>query len=588
MKATAPARNQTCLFGLVLVISMTFGQAAFAAKNIKPIANAGPDQQTTLASTVTLDGTGSSDQDGRITKYQWSQTQGIKVKLLGAKTAKPSFTSPAKLKKNTQSATLVFKLKVIDNKNSSTTDSLSVQVTPSPICYLPQILQNNICVTPAPSCAAPKVLQNNHCVLVCTPGQSQVNDTCVDPVPVCEAPKVLQNGSCVTPLPSCIPPQILQYKTCVTVGSLAKLNDTGMITCSDGTEGAGSRSGCGNGRYPGQDAEFGRDVYLNDDSDGHAGFSFTKIADNGSELPANTIAWSCVKDNVTGLVWEAKTDDGGLRDKDWGYSYYSPEYNPIGQYASATDVAGFIQAVNQQGLCGAHDWRLPTNSELLGIADFSHTLPGPAIDSTYFPHNRVNANGIYPFESHYWTSSPYSRDASKAWVVLFADGSIYDDDRNRPNGAAVRLVRGQNPSGPTNRFQISTDGQEVADNQTGLVWRRCVEGMAWDGNTCTGNSTGYMFEEALHKASIEASATGKNWRLPNAKELASLVDASRSDLLVDSEIFPATPNFQTWSATAYTQDGFFAWMVNFYYGWIYFSYTEDTGTARLVRDAEVE
>ena len=56
---------------------------------------------------------------------------------------------------------------------------------------------------------------------------------------------------------------------------------------------------------------------------GAAGFDYTKIANDGSELPADAPLgsaageWACTRDNATGLVWEVKTDDGGLRDMDW-------------------------------------------------------------------------------------------------------------------------------------------------------------------------------------------------------------------------------------------------------------------------------
>jgi len=89
------------------------------------------------------------------------------------------------------------------------------------------------------------------------------------------------------------------------------LNDTGITTCSNETE---NNLTCPQTDYPGQDAEYGRDVTHNDDSDGHAGFSFTKIDENGDDLPASATSWNCVRDNVTGLIWEVKTDDGGLRE----------------------------------------------------------------------------------------------------------------------------------------------------------------------------------------------------------------------------------------------------------------------------------
>ncbi len=46
---------------------------------------------------------------------------------------------------------------------------------------------------------------------------------------------------------------------------------------------------------------------------------YLKLDAGGNELPANATNWSCVKDKDTGLIWEAKSDDGGLRDRDWRY-----------------------------------------------------------------------------------------------------------------------------------------------------------------------------------------------------------------------------------------------------------------------------
>jgi hypothetical protein len=100
------------------------------------------------------------------------------------------------------------------------------------------------------------------------------------------------------------------------------LNDTGIVTCGDASN---NELPCPVADYPGQDAEYGRDVTHNDPSDGHAGFSFTKLDANGSDLPASATDWSCVRDNVTGLIWEVKTDDGGLRDQDWKYTWYNPD-----------------------------------------------------------------------------------------------------------------------------------------------------------------------------------------------------------------------------------------------------------------------
>jgi hypothetical protein len=111
--------------------------------------------------------------------------------------------------------------------------------------------------------------------------------------------------------------------------------------------------------------------------------------------------------------------------------------------------------------------------------------------------------------------------------------------------------------------------------------------MTWNGKTCVDeNATGpsfFMFEEALQHAAKQAAETKKEWRLPNVKEITSLMDYSQPDMAINSTIFPSTPNAQSWSSSSYSSDAFFSWIVHFYYGKVYFDYTEDMGVARLVR-----
>jgi len=206
--------------------------------------------------------------------------------------------------------------------------------------------------------------------------------------------------------------------------SLGKLNDTGITRCAD----ASSWSlPCPVTDFPGQDAESGRDVSANDDSDGHAGFSFTKVSSSGEALAASAPEWSCVKDNVTGLLWEIHTDDGGLRDKDNTYSWYNPDATTNGGHAGtqnggqcsggiSCDTEGYVDAVNAAGLCGYHDWRLPTVLELQGLVDYSIPYPGPTIDTNFFPDTQQNV---------YWSSSAEAGSSYDAWSVSFNGGYTY-------------------------------------------------------------------------------------------------------------------------------------------------------------------
>jgi len=102
---------------------------AIAPETGAPTANAGPDQTVNAGVLVTLDGTGSSDSDGTITGYQWSQTSGTAVTLSSTTVSQPTFTSPADI----NGQTLVFSLVVTDNdSNVSAPDTVTITVRKAP------------------------------------------------------------------------------------------------------------------------------------------------------------------------------------------------------------------------------------------------------------------------------------------------------------------------------------------------------------------------------------------------------------------------------------------------------------------------
>ena len=93
--------------------------------NQLPAADAGSDQTVSAGSTVTLDGTGSSDPDGDTITYSWSHTSGSpSITLSGATTSSPTFTAPSV----TEATSFVFTLTVSD-ASSSHDDTVTVTVT---------------------------------------------------------------------------------------------------------------------------------------------------------------------------------------------------------------------------------------------------------------------------------------------------------------------------------------------------------------------------------------------------------------------------------------------------------------------------
>jgi len=171
---------------------------------------------------------------------------------------------------------------------------------------------------------------------------------------------------------------------------------------------------------------------------------FTKLDSAGKDLPKSAAAWSCVRDNANGRVWEVKnTTPSSLRNQSNVYIWYNPDPLSNGGNAGTAatvpacstggscDTQKYTAAVNVVGLCGFNDWRLPKYGELSSIVDRSIANPGPTIDTAYFP-NTINLR--------YWSASPYAGSAPGAWYVGFGSGS--DGVNGKANSDYVRLVRG--------------------------------------------------------------------------------------------------------------------------------------------------
>ena len=92
-----------------------------------PTANAGSDQTVSSNSTVTLDGTSSSDYYDFPLTYTWSQTSGTSVTLSSSSAAQPSFTAPT-LEYGDDDQILVFSLFVNNGTDDSDTDTVTITV----------------------------------------------------------------------------------------------------------------------------------------------------------------------------------------------------------------------------------------------------------------------------------------------------------------------------------------------------------------------------------------------------------------------------------------------------------------------------
>ncbi|AGP38178.1 hypothetical protein BE04_44555 [Sorangium cellulosum] len=251
-------------------------------------------------------------------------------------------------------------------------------------------------------------------------------------------------------------------------------------------------------------------------------------------VPSYTERDGTVMDSVTGLVWEKVTE------------------NVTFTFAGAQEHCADLAA---QQLGGLATWRLPTRRELVSILDFGHTTAFQDI----FTINQ---------DSFYWTSTDAAAHTSLRWAVKAINGSV-------ELVAKTSIRRAICVGGESGMAQpdLSFGEDWVLDRSTGLVWQRFP-------------STSFAWSDALTHCEELTLAGKSDWRLPNAKELLSIVDDRRSDPAIDLEAFPGAPIGGFWSSTPVINNAERAVLVSFSNGTSEDHAVSDRRIARCVRSDE--
>ncbi|WPD22023.1 MAG: DUF1566 domain-containing protein [Candidatus Electrothrix scaldis] len=143
------------------------------------------------------------------------------------------------------------------------------------------------------------------------------------------------------------------------------------------------------------------------------------------------------------------------------------------------------------------------------------------------------------------------------------------------------------PSTPDSNFTDHGDGT-VTDNSTGLMWKKCLEGLS--GTGCSGTVLTFSWATALQQPALESDTTYTDWRLPNIKELHSIIEESCHTPAINTDIFPGIPSESVvWSSSPYAGVDTQSWNIDFSSGDMDMSPTTNDRTistyhVRLVRD----
>ena len=171
-----------------------------------------------------------------------------------------------------------------------------------------------------------------------------------------------------------------------------------------------------------------------------SGERYVNLDAKGKTIRTKKTVARCVKDTNTGLVWELKTDDDGVHDKDKSFRWGGIGADKIGSIFF-DDWNNFLTTTNKEKLCGFNDWRVPTIDELksLVVSGAANQIGSesseqkPAINTEYF---------ALTLPSPYWSVSAYENYPDHAQTVHFGNGASYYYNGYRGNQLPLRLVRG--------------------------------------------------------------------------------------------------------------------------------------------------
>lgn len=244
-----------------------------------------------------------------------------------------------------------------------------------------------------------------------------------------------------------------------------------------------------------------------------------------------------ITDRMTGLNWLKNAD-------------------PYGFPLAWSEAFEYIDEMNQNNQYGKSDWRLPDRDELYSLV--SHARINPAIAGAALFSN--------VFNGYYWSATPCARHTDQAWCVHLGGGRMVKGMTHR--GCMVWPIRGKRTGYEHGEERFEVFDRGILDRATGLYWmprgdltQRFV---TW--------SDALSLIDRINRKNHLGYA---NWRLPNIRELSSLVDDTRHTPAMALPVDLKSIHSFYWSATTSVYNPSYAWTLYTRDGYIGVGYKAD-------------
>jgi len=312
-------------------------------------------------------------------------------------------------------------------------------------------------------------------------------------------------------------------------------------------------------------------------------FDLSKL-DKWGNVTDDPSEWACVKDNVTGLIWEVKKDgDGivgndGLQDLDDFFTFYDSTLDTTS--ACIVDTAGgysflcnydygykntaatnclfveqpsnekycntedFLSELNAgaetgEAYCGRSDWRLPTQYEVFQLFDFYEVIPSPPKD--FFPAKPNIPDDSWLGAQNYWTSN--SGLMSGNWAGCEASNTCL---RTYQITASFSSLSQSVPiPRESDRKILAVSGEDMEVNNPIVNFEVVCEDIY-----TTPPHNFYNLFQAENAAVTKSNNTGQEWTLSTAYEVIHFYSTppleAESAYIITSSLLPPGGEMDFW------------------------------------------